>query len=180
MNACAGRGQTGKGSSRKALVESRGFGEGKVKLRCEAALDDRESVMGVRLVLGFILLTAAAAPAAAQKLSPAGTWLSQTGDTRVRIAPCGGQMCGTIAWVKSPGKDVHNPDPAQRGRDLVGIRMITMSPSGAEQWKGTLYRYTDGQTFSGSMKMTGQNTMELSGCVAGGLICRSQTWTRAQ
>ena len=47
--------------------------------------------MGVRLVLGFILLIAAAAPAAAQKLSPAGTWLSQTGDTRVRIAPCGGQ-----------------------------------------------------------------------------------------
>jgi uncharacterized protein (DUF2147 family) len=136
--------------------------------------------MGVRLVLGFILLIAAAVPAAAQKLSPAGTWLSQTGDTRVRISPCGGQMCGTIAWVKSPGKDVHNPDPAQRGRDLVGIRMITMSPSGAEQWKGTLYRYTDGQTFSGSMKMTGQNTMELSGCVAGGLICRSQTWSRAQ
>jgi uncharacterized protein (DUF2147 family) len=180
MNACAARGQTGKGSSRKALVESRGFGEGKVKLRCEAASGDRESVMGVRLVLGFILLIAAAAPATAQKLSPAGTWVSQTGDTRVRIAPCGGQMCGTIAWVKSPGKDVHNPDPAQRGRDLVGIRMITMSASGADQWKGTLYRYTDGQTFSGSMKMTGQNTMELSGCIAGGLICRSQTWSRAQ
>ena len=60
--------------------------------------------MGVRLVLGFILLIAAAAPAAAQKLSPAGTWLSQTGDTRVRIAPCGGQLCGTIAWVKSPAR----------------------------------------------------------------------------
>jgi uncharacterized protein (DUF2147 family) len=137
--------------------------------------------MGMRTIIGLGLLLAAAGPAEAQKLSPAGTWASQTGDTRVRLAPCGGgQMCGTITWVKSPGKDVHNPDPAQRGRDLVGIRMITMAPSGADQWKGTLYRYTDGQTFSGSMKMTGQSTMELSGCVAGGLICRSQTWTRAQ
>src|SRR5215207_1383243 len=173
-------GKPGKARPARLLSRAAALARGKVKLRCDAALEDRESVMGVRLVLGFILLIAAAAPAAAQKLSPAGTWMSQTGDTRVRIAPCGGQMCGTIAWVKSPGKDVHNPDPAQRGRDLVGIRMITMSPSGAEQWKGTLYRYTDGQTFSGSMKMTGQNTMELSGCVAGGLICRSQTWSRAQ
>jgi uncharacterized protein (DUF2147 family) len=165
--------------ARKALVEPARFSEGKLKLRSEAYEAGRESVMGVRLIIAMGLLLAAA-PASAQRLSPAGTWLSQTGDTRVRIAPCGGQLCGTIAWVKSPGKDVHNPDPAQRGRDLVGLRMITMSPSGADQWKGTLYRYTDGQTFSGSMKMTGQNTMELSGCVAGGLICRSQTWTRAQ
>src|SRR5215212_7950354 len=134
-------GNLGKARPSRHLSRAAVLGEGKVKLRCEAALDYRESVMGVRPVLGFILLIAAAAPAAAQKLSPAGTWLSQTGDTRVRIAPCGGQLCGTIAWVKSPGKDVHNPDPAQRGRDLVGLRMITMSPSGAEQWKGTLYRY---------------------------------------
>ena len=138
------------------------------------------SVMGMRTIIGGGLLLAALGPAAAQKYNPAGTWLSQTGETRVRLAPCGGnQMCGTIVWVKTPGKDVHNPDPSKRGRDLVGIPMVTMSPSGADQWKGTLYRYTDGQTFSGSMKMTGQNTMELSGCVAGGLICRSQTWTRA-
>ena len=136
--------------------------------------------MSTRAIIGFGLLLAAAGPAEAQKLSPAGTWASQTGETRVRIAPCGQQMCGTIVWVKSPGKDVHNPDPAQRGRDLVGIRMVTMSPSGSDQWKGTLYRYTDGQTFSGSMKMTGQNTMELSGCAISGIFCRSQTWTRAQ
>jgi uncharacterized protein (DUF2147 family) len=130
-------------------------------------------------LLGLVFAAAIAAPAAAQRLSPAGTWLSQSGETRVRIAPCGNQLCGTITWVKSAGKDVHNPDPAQRGRDLVGLRMIAMSPSGADQWRGTLYRYTDGQTFSGTMKMTGQNTMELSGCVMGGIICRAQTWSRA-
>lgn len=137
--------------------------------------------MGGKASVGMVLLMAlAAGPAAAQAPSPAGTWLSQSGETRVRIAPCGAQLCGTIVWVKTPGKDVHNPDPAQRGRDLVGLRMIAMSPAGQNAWKGSLYRYTDGQTFTGTMKMTGQNTMELSGCVAGGLICRAQTWTRAQ
>ena len=59
--------------------------------------------MGVRAIIGLTILITAAGPAAAQKFSPAGTWLSQTGETRVRIAPCGGQMCGTIAWVKNPG-----------------------------------------------------------------------------
>jgi uncharacterized protein (DUF2147 family) len=136
--------------------------------------------MGMRAIAGFALLFAATAPASAQSVSPAGTWLSQTGETRVRISPCGGQMCGMIVWVKSPGKDVHNPDAGQRGRDLVGIRMVTMSPSGADQWRGTLYNYTNGSTYSGTMKMTGRNTMELSGCVLGGIICRTQTWTRAQ
>lgn len=137
--------------------------------------------MGGKASVGMVLMTMlAAAPAAAQAPSPAGTWLSQSGETRVRIAPCGAQLCGTIVWVKSPAKDVHNPDPAQRGRDLVGLRMITMSPAGQNAWKGSLYRYTDGQTFTGTMKMTGQSTMELSGCVVGGLICRAQTWTRAQ
>jgi uncharacterized protein (DUF2147 family) len=127
-----------------------------------------------------LLLLLAVTPAQAQKPSPGGVWLSQSGETRVRLAPCGAQMCGTIVWVKNPGKDVNNPEPAQRGRDLVGIRMITMSPSGDNQWKGTLYNYTDGKSYNGNMKMTGQNTMELSGCVLGGIICRAQTWTRSQ
>jgi uncharacterized protein (DUF2147 family) len=128
-----------------------------------------------------VLLALSAQPAPAQPARGAGavgTWLSQSGETRVRISPCGAQMCGTIVWVKSPGKDIHNPDAGQRNRDLVGLRMITMSPNGDNQWKGTLYRYTDGQTFSGTMKLSGQNTMELSGCVMGGIICRAQTWTR--
>jgi uncharacterized protein (DUF2147 family) len=129
-------------------------------------------------VLSLLAALTAAVPADAQRLNPAGTWLSQSGETRVRLGPCGGQMCGTIVWVKNPGKDVHNPDPAQRNRDLVGVPMIIMAPSGPDQWRGTLYDYTKGSTYSGTMKVTGQKTMELSGCVMGGIICRTQTWTR--
>ena len=128
-----------------------------------------------------VLLASSVHPVSAQPArggGAVGTWLSQSGETRVRLGPCGAQMCGTIVWVKSPGKDVHNPDAAQRSRDLVGLRMITMAPNGDAQWKGTLYNYTNGQTYSGTMKLSGQNTMELSGCVMGGIVCRAQTWTR--
>jgi len=35
----------------------------------------------------------------------------------------------------------------------------------------------DGKTYSGKAKVTSAR-LELSGCVLGGLICRSQTWTK--
>jgi uncharacterized protein (DUF2147 family) len=56
--------------------------------------------------------------------------------------------------------------------------MITMRPAGANAWQGTLYNFQDGKTYNGRMSMPNANSMSLSGCVLGGLICRSQTWTR--
>ncbi len=53
--------------------------------------------MTKRLVLAA-LATLIALPAAAQ--SPTGTFVSQSGDTRVRFADCGGQICGTIVAAR--------------------------------------------------------------------------------
>ncbi|WP_439575143.1 DUF2147 domain-containing protein [Phreatobacter sp.] len=117
-----------------------------------------------------------AAPALAQ--SPIGTFASQTGDTRVRFADCGGQICGTIVSVRGQTRDEKNENASLRNRNLVGVRMITMRPAGANAWQGTLYNFQDGKTYNGRMSMPGANSMSLSGCVMGGLICRSQTWTR--
>jgi uncharacterized protein (DUF2147 family) len=107
-----------------------------------------------------------------------GTWLSQSGETRVRVAPCGGSRCGTIVWTKTGGKDEKNPDASKRSRDLVGVQMMFGMQTTADGWSGSLYDYTSGNVYRGKMKLNG-NALELSGCVMGGLICRSQTWTRA-
>jgi uncharacterized protein (DUF2147 family) len=118
---------------------------------------------------------AASAPARADDIT--GTWLSQSGETRVRVSPCGGQFCGTIVWVSKPGKDVNNPDESKRDRSLVGIQMITMKSTGATSYSGHLYNYQDGKTYSGKASVTAAG-LALSGCVLGGLICRTQTWKR--
>ncbi|WP_204268511.1 DUF2147 domain-containing protein, partial [Escherichia coli] len=55
-----------------------------------------------------------AAPAAAN--DPRGTWLSQSGETRVRFADCGGQLCGTIVSASGQSRDEKNEDAALRGR----------------------------------------------------------------
>ena len=57
---------------------------------------------------------------------PKGVWLAQDG-ARVRVGPCGGALCATIATPKSavdpetgrPWTDKNNPDPALRNRPLV-------------------------------------------------------------
>lgn len=132
--------------------------------------------MKLKLALAAALLASLSLPAAAQDAS--GTWLTASGETRVRIAPCGGSLCGTIVWTKNAGaKDANNPKANLKGRNLVGINMITMKPAGDKKWSGTLYNPQDGKTYSGSLTQTGANSLSLSGCVAG-IFCRSQTWTR--
>jgi len=131
--------------------------------------------MKLKFALAAALLASLSLPASAQDAN--GTWLTASGETRVRIAPCGGSICGTIVWVKNPAKDEQNPNAALKARNVVGINMIQMKPAGDKKWSGTLYNYTDGKTYSGSMTMSGANSLSLSGCVAG-IFCRSQTWTR--
>lgn len=127
-------------------------------------------------------LAAAAAVALASgpafAVEPTGTWNSESGQTRVEIAPCGGAFCGTIVWVAEDTGDVNNPDPSLQNRSLVGIRMIyDMVPDG-DRYSGKLYNYTNGKTYSGTLEVVSDSTLELQGCVMG-MFCRTQTWTRA-
>lgn len=128
---------------------------------------------GLRFTLALSTLVLAgaslmAAPANAQNVN--GTWLRDTGASHVRFAPCGGALCGTIAWLK-PGVET----PAKVGQRIF----YDMKPSGANTWSGNAFNPEDGKTYSGKMTLAG-DTLTTAGCVAGGLICRSTTWTRVK
>jgi uncharacterized protein (DUF2147 family) len=111
-----------------------------------------------------ILATVTAAPALAD---PSGTWLRDNGNSRVRIASCGSNLCGTIVWLKDA-----------EGPAKVGQRVFyDMAPNGTNSWSGKAFNPEDGKTYSGRMSLSG-STLTTSGCVAGGLICRSVTWRR--
>jgi uncharacterized protein (DUF2147 family) len=127
------------------------------------------------LAFGLVML---ALPASAQPADPSGTYLSETGETRVRIARCGAAYCGTIISIQGEAKDVNNPDPKLKGRNLVGVQMISNIQPTADGFTGQLYNYKDGKTYNGKMSFAGGKSMQLSGCVFGGLICRSQTWAK--
>jgi len=118
---------------------------------------------------------------------PNGTWLTQTGTSRIRVADCGGALCGTIVWLKEPndaetGKpktDKNNADASKRTRPLIGTQIVLgMKPAGTDKWTGQVYNAEDGKTYSGNLTMTGANGLSLQGCALGGLVCKSQTWTK--
>jgi hypothetical protein len=64
----------------------------------------------------------------------------------VKVGPCGAALCATIATPKSaydpetgrPWTDKHNPDPAQRGRPLVGVRSLWFGAGWTGRWSGRL------------------------------------------
>lgn len=103
----------------------------------------------------FSLVTAGAALA-----DPiAGSWRTQSGATAA-IAPCGGAFCITLRSGEHAGKGIGS-----------------MSPKGGNKYAGTIKDPANGKSYSGSATLAG-NTLSMSGCVLGGIICRSQTWTR--
>lgn len=100
---------------------------------------------------------------------PSGTWLRETGESRVQIAPCGGgAYCGKVVWLKD----------AKTSKSKIGQQVFFgMKPNGANQWSGSAFNPDDGKTYSGTMKLSGSR-LTTAGCVLGGLICRSVNWSK--
>jgi uncharacterized protein (DUF2147 family) len=144
-------------------------------------------MIGLRLAAAATLVLLAAAPAAAA--DPTGTWTTEGGKSRVRIAACGsGQLCGTIIGLAEPndpatGKpktDKNNADAGKRERPLIGTQIVLgMKPNGADKWAGQVYNAEDGKTYSGNLTYAGGSSLRLEGCALGGMICKGQTWTKA-
>ncbi len=138
-------------------------------------------------VAGLVCLVAISAGASAG--APEGIWLSEDGGTKVHISNCGGKLCGRVVWLEEPndprtGKpktDALNPDPAKRMRPMIGLQVVNgLAPSGENRWSGEIYNADDGKTYSAHMTVPDASaSAQVKGCVLG-ILCKSQTWKRAQ
>lgn len=135
----------------------------------------------MRVVWAAVLLSSAtlSVPALAAPDAPLGTWMTEEGDSKVRISSCGKALCATIVWAKVDGRDGSNPNPALRRRSIVGIDLTTdMAPDGEGAWAGSIYNPENGKTYQATLKRKGERDLEVGGCIMGGLLCGSETWTR--
>lgn len=105
-----------------------------------------------------------------------GLWRTQADDNGnsglVQIAPCGAAFCGVL--IKSFDASGAEFESENRGRQIV----IDMVPAGDGEYAGQVWSPDNNKTYIGKISLNG-NSMRLRGCVAGGLICRGQDWTRA-
>jgi uncharacterized protein (DUF2147 family) len=115
-------------------------------------------VTSSKLISATTALILLAGPALAA--SPRGTWRVEDGSGTVRIAACGRHLCG------------YTPEGKVVLRD--------MAAQGTNSWAGTMIDIRGGGTiYSGTMSLVSDNSLRVQGCVPGGGMCGSETWSRA-
>ena len=102
-----------------------------------------------------------------------GVWQTQVDDgsyAHVTIVPCGAAFCGDITQSFKDGAAYQSENT---GRQIV----IDMVPDGDGYYEGKVWRPSNDKIYIGKITLSG-DTLKLKGCVAGGLLCAKQTWSR--
>ena len=128
----------------------------------------KRTIIAAIVGIGFAGTAMAADPAV-------GVWKTQPDDgayAHVKMTPCGGAICGTIQRTFNASGEYQSENI---GKQLV----IDMKPDGSGKYAGKVWRPSNNKIYIGKMTVAG-NSLKLSGCVAGGLLCSKQDWQRVQ
>lgn len=104
-----------------------------------------------------------------------GDWVNQRGTAIVRIADCASGLCGTIVWSAMEAEQ----DAARAGvRELEGTTVMSgFAPSPGGRWRGKLFLPDQNRTVKATIELRGDE-LRVTGCELGGLLCKSQNWSR--
>lgn len=118
-----------------------------------------------------------------------GVWETGSGKARVKIDKVGDKFYGKIVWLREPlneeGKpkvDKNNPDENLRSVPILGYKLIKdFSYKGEKTWEdGTIYDPENGSTYSCTIKMTDESTLDVRGFIGVSLFGRTDVWKRVQ
>ncbi len=132
------------------------------------------SKLGVLAGAG-LLAASVVTPAFAQDVTDQalGSWNRTNQGWVVEFAMCGDYLCGEI--ISGEGVDDNT------GESVVGIQMLfDLEKHSDDQWRGRMYNPEDGNEYAGRVTILSENEIRMSGCVVGGLICRSEEWPRVE
>lgn len=104
-----------------------------------------------------------------------GIWKTEVDDGNyghIKIAPCGAALCGIIYKSFNSTGEFKSEN---QGKTLV----IDMVPQGEGEYEGSVWRPSNDKIYYGTISLNG-DSLKLAGCVAGGLICSKQNWTRVK
>src|SRR5947209_12450673 len=136
-----------------------------------------------RLFAAAAMFSLVSGTAFAAEPSVIGDWLVKDGYGHVRIDNCDGKMWGIVSREKTPGFDNENPDPARKGRPLLGTPVLMgLSPAKNEpgKWSGEIYNSQNGKLYSANISLADENTLDLEGCLFTNFMCMTQKWTRVK
>lgn len=108
--------------------------------------------------LGFTVAALLLAAGTAYADPIVGSWRTESGE-RAQISGS-----GTFSIVVKTGKN-------------AGKNIGRLKATGQGSYSGTVRDPNENKNYSGKARVSG-NSLTLSGCVLGGLICKNQTWSR--
>jgi len=117
-----------------------------------------------------VLVTAALCilgAASVQAADLGGEWARGDGKARVKIEPCGDNICAINTWIK-PGTP----------KEKTGDRLVmTIKPSSEGQYSGSAFDPQRNMTYKISVSVKG-DSMTTKGCIVAGLLCKGVEWSR--
>ena len=129
-------------------------------------------------VLAFVALATPCLAASLPVQQPEGLWLSPHNNVAVRTGACGDRLCGWIVWADREAQDDARDGGTPR---LIGTELLEdYRPEGKGQWRGTVFVPDMGRRFSSQINQLSASQLRVKGCILGGLICKSQLWTRIE
>lgn len=124
--------------------------------------------IAVLTVLSALVLTPAASHAQ-QSADPSGVWLRDDGNARVRIAPCGSNICATNLWIRDTSK----------GEEAGDRLVMSLQPKSPDTLSGTAYDAKRERTYSITVQVS-DTSLLTRGCILGGVLCRNVRWQAAR
>lgn len=130
----------------------------------------------MRALAMALLLIASSGADAATPATPIGLWQNPKGTLIVQTRRCGQLLCGNIVWAGPKAL----ADAREAGVNaLVGTEFFSdYHASGAGRWTGRVYVPDQGRHFYSTIELRTPDSLRISGCILGGLICKRQDWIR--
>ncbi len=107
-----------------------------------------------------------------------GIWRDPQNSVHVRGQPCGERMCGVVVWANAKAKEEARRGGTKELEGLILFRGFVRENNG--QWRGKVFVPYIGKTFSGIVTQLKDGRLKGKGCLAGGIICKSQVWSRVR
>lgn len=118
---------------------------------------------------------------------PYGLWLTENKRSAIKVMKCEenpNEICGKIAWIIDGGMqyDTENPDESLRGRPMCGIKILKgfeQAKNSPEKWRdGKIYKADEGDMYTASLTVLGEDKMRVRGYIGIPLFGKSQIWKK--
>ena len=107
-----------------------------------------------------------------------GIWQNPDGTVSVRTEYCGKNLCGVVVSASAKAQ----ADARRAGVDnLVGEHLLqNFVRVDTTAWSGTAFVPDMNTHVAAHLTLIDPDHLKISGCELGGLVCKSQVWTKAK